>query len=171
MKHIYCILFIILTSNLTSGQELEIDEIDEFTKSHVQTTSWETLTNRSPLYSYARLRKIDNRYVFDVKLMGGSKVFSVDEGNNLLLKLENEEIIEIFNKNYELSNYGEGAIGIIGSQSLGVFLKCSISHEQLQKLRQKKLEKIRLNSSNGYREAEVKSKQAEKFMKMMNLIN
>lgn len=156
---------------MTFGQELERDEIDEFTKSHVQTTSWETLTKKYPLYSYARLRKIDSRYIFDVKLMGGSKIFSVDKGKTLFLKLENEDIIEIYNTEYELSNYGDGAIGLIGSQALGVHLKCSINSEQLEKLRKKNLVKIRLYSSIGYREMDIKEKQAEKFMEMMNLIN
>tara|TARA_R110000851_G_scaffold157058_4_gene299844 strand:- start:11494 stop:11982 length:489 start_codon:yes stop_codon:yes gene_type:complete len=159
-----------LISNLTFGQKLKKNEIDEFTKSHIQTTSWETLSKKHPLFSYARLRKIDSVYIFDVKLMGGNKVFSVDKGENLYIKLDDDEIIKIYNTEYELSNYGEGAVGILGSQSLGVYLKCSIRKEQLKKLREKKIIKIRLYSSNGYREADVKSKHAKKFIKMMNLI-
>ena len=170
MNRNFYILLVILTTNLTFGQKLEKDEIDEFTKSRVQVTSWETLTKKPPLFSYARLRKIDSLYIFDVKLMGGSKVFSVEKGEVLYFKFEDDEIIKIYNTEYELSNYGAGAIGLLGSDALGVYLKCLIDNEQLKKLRNKSLIKIRFYSSNGYREVDVQKKHAEQFMTMMRLI-
>jgi len=170
MNKYFYLLVLLLITNLSFGQKLERDEVDEFTNSRVQETSWVIFSKKLPLYTHIRLRKVNDSYLFDVKFLGGSKVFSVDKGLVLYLKFDDDEIIKIENSKYTIASYGAGAIGLIGSQSLGVYLKCIIDKEKLTKLQQKTVVKMRVYTSNGYREVDVKRKYAERFKKLMSLI-
>lgn len=171
MKKIILILIIITSANYTFGQELTKNEVDEFTGKTVKETSWETLNKKSKLYSYVRFRKVDSTIYFVFKMMIGNKVYSVDKGEVLYLKFADEEIVKISNSQYQLTTYGAGAVGLIGSKALGVELTCLINQETLSKLEEKTLAKVRVYTSDGYVEAEVKEKQAENFKELAKLID
>src|SRR5690606_35753593 len=127
MKKIILILIIITCANYTFGQELTKNEVDEFTGKTVKETSWETLNKKSKLYSYVRFRKVDSTIHFVFKMMIGNKVYSVEKGEVLYLKFADEEIVKISNSQYQLTTYGAGAVGLIGSKALGVELTCLIN--------------------------------------------
>jgi len=164
-------VFLIILTNLTFGQKLTKDEVDSFTNKTVKETSWETLNKKSSLYSYVRFRKVDSIYILGFKMMIGNKVYSVDEGEVLLFKFMDDEIIKIKNSEYQLTTYGAGATGLAGSNMLGINLTCVIDKKILEKLKAKPLMEVRVYTSDGYAEAEVKNKQADKFMELASLIN
>lgn len=171
MKNIILILFFLISANWSFGQKLAKNEIDEFTGKTVIETSWETLNTSSKLYSYVRFRKVDSTIYFNFKMMSGGRVYSVDKGEVLYLKFADETIVKVSNSKYELTTYGAGAVGLIGSRALGVQLTCIINQSTLLKLEEKTLAKVRVYTSNGYLEAKVKKKQAERFKELAKLID
>jgi hypothetical protein len=171
MKKIILILIIITSANYSFGQDLTKNEVDEFTGKTVKETSWQILNKKSALYSYVRFRKVDSTIYFVFKMMIGNTVYSVDKGEVLYLKFADEEIIKLSNTQYQLTTYGAGATGLAGSKMLGVELTCIISQEILSKMVEKTLAKVRVYTSDGYVEAEVKEKQAENFMELAKLID
>jgi hypothetical protein len=133
--------------------------------------SGEALNKKMKFYSYVRFRKVDNTILFVFKMMTQNKVYSVDKGEVLYFKFSDDEILKISNSKYELTTHGGGAIGLAGSNMLGVELTCIINEEILSILQNKTLVKVRVYTSNGYVEAEVKIKEAENFKQLANLIN
>ena len=171
MKYFILILLFTTGVNYTFGQKLVKNEVDEFTGKIVKETSWETLNKKSELYSYVRFRKVDSTTYFVFKMMIGNTVYSVDKGEVLYLKFTDNEIVKLSNSEYQLTTYGGGATGLAGSKMLGVELTCIINKETLLKLEEKTLVKVRVYTSDGYVEAEVKDKQAENFKELAKLIN
>ncbi|WP_139150357.1 hypothetical protein [Flagellimonas zhangzhouensis] len=171
MKISFALILFSSMSEFVLGQEIVKNEVDEFTGSRVIESSWESLTKNSSLYSYVRFRKIDDEVFLNFKFMIGNKVFSVDKGEVLYLKFVDDEIVKLFNAEYQLSNFGDGAIGIVGSQMLGVELICLIDNTILLKLKEKNLDKIRVYTSKGYAETNIKSKQALKLNELARLLN
>ncbi|NQY30964.1 MAG: hypothetical protein HRT69_16040, partial [Flavobacteriaceae bacterium] len=53
---------------------------------------------------------------------------------------------------------------------LGLHLKCSLTTDQLAKLKEHNVVKVRVNTSVGYIEAELKEKQSLKFKKALDLL-
>lgn len=104
-------------------------------------------------------------------MMIGNKVYSVEKGEVLYLKFTDEEILKISNSENQLTTYGAGATGLAGSKMLGVELTCIINQANLSKLQEKTLAKVRVYTSDGYVEAEVKDKQAGIFKDLAKLID
>tara|TARA_R100000353_G_scaffold43121_1_gene34523 strand:- start:71472 stop:71993 length:522 start_codon:yes stop_codon:yes gene_type:complete len=173
MKNLILTLLFILSASLTFGQKLVTNEVDEFTGNTIMETSWEVLNRKSKLSSYVRFRKIDNRIYLNFRMTSGygSRTFSVDEGEVLYFKFSDDEILKLSNTDYQLTTIGGGTIGLLGSHGVGLELTCRISQEILAKLSQKTLDKVRVYTSIGYVEAEVKRKRAETFKELARLIN
>ena len=171
MRNIILVLLLTTSFHYTFGQKIVKNEIDEFTGKTVKETSWLTLNKSSKLYSYVRFRKVDSTIYFVFKMMVGNNVYSVDEGEVLYLKFTDDEVLKISNSHYQLTTYGAGATGLIGSKALGVELTCIINPAILSKLEEKTLAKVRVYTSQGYAEAEVKKKQADSFKELAELID
>lgn len=172
MKNIIALFILILISYSNFGQQIVKNEVDEFTGKTLKATSWETLNKKSSLYSYVRFQKVDNTLYFYFKMMigNGKKVYSVDQGEVLLLKFSDDEIIKVTNLEYEITTHGAGAKGLSGSNILGAELVCLINKEILNKFKEKTISKVRVITSIGYVEAEVNEKQAEKFKELASLL-
>lgn len=167
MKNITILLLFIGLSAFS--QELVRNEIDEFTGKHVKETKWVTLNKKSSIYSYVKLMYVNGKYVLRFKMMSAG-VFAVREGENFYLKLETEEILKLYVMEYELTTYGAGATGLIGKEALGLELHIKISPEQIDLLSKYLIIKTRVVTTDGYHEAEAKSKQAKNVMAIAKLI-
>jgi len=152
-----------------SAQEIVEDKIDEFTKNSVKRTSWEKLVFELDLTAYFRISKINDIFYFDLKAMDQS-VFSIAEGQEIMFKLKNGKIIKLNNLEYALTCTGCGAIGYAGSGGIGIKVSYEISKEFLDLLRANQVEKIRIYTSKGYIEKEIKEKFAKKLENAFKLI-
>ncbi len=150
-------------------QEIVKNETDDFTGKSIKETSWISL-QRSNDYSYTRFRKIDNTYTFDYKLMYNGQVFSVDKGDKLMFKFLNNEIMELENNEYAITGIGNGATGLIGSSAMGIYLHFMVDESQIKKIADNTIQKVRLYTTDGYIEGEIKEKLYKKFKKQAELI-
>lgn len=172
MRNVILVLLLTTSFNYTFGQKIVKNEVDEFTGKSVIETSWETLNRKTKLYSYVRFREIDNT-IFLFFRMGtgsGNKAYSVEKGEVLFLKFTDDEVLKLTNHQYQITSVGGGAIGLIGSNGLGLELSCLIDQEILSKLKEKTIAKVRVYTSEGYAEAEVNKKHAENFKDLAKLI-
>ncbi|MDP3352338.1 MAG: hypothetical protein Q8S44_01180 [Flavobacteriaceae bacterium] len=164
MKKIILLSILILTISAIYSQKIETDKIDEFTNSHIKETSWEKIE-----IGYFRFRKINDTFYFNFKY-SNLNVFSVSEGDKLILKLKDGSILDLMNSQYEISSIGAGAIGFLVSGAMGVNIYYPITKSQLKILEEINVEKYRLYTSLGYTDTEMKTKNSEKLKKSAELI-
>lgn len=153
------------------SQEIERNEVDEFTGKNIIETSWEPMIKSWSLYSLHRLRKVDDQYYFDFKMMTiGYDPFVVEEGEVLFFKFKDGEVLKLNNAELDFSGTGDGAIGNTGSNAMGIDLTFGLTNAFLEKLQTKIVTGIRLYTDDGYIEDKVKEKRAKKFRELMKLI-
>ena len=162
------LLFLIGTSLSAYGQTLEVDEIDEFTKHRVKKTSYETLYLWK-FTAYCRVAKVEKEERIDLKLMIKG-VFSIDKDAEFMFKLDNDEIVTLKNLQYEITCNGCGSNGYLGSQAQGLKTSYGLTAEQHDKLRDHRIVKIRIYTSDGYVEGEIKEKTALTFQNALRLV-
>lgn len=168
------ILFIlIIISTFANGQELEKNYKDDFTGDSVKRTSWEFLNNASNGFTAKfRISNIDDHYFLNLKMMIGSsnpKVFSIHEGDKLMFKLSNEEIVELLSSSSEITCTGCGSTGLIGSAAQGINISYIITKEQFDKLKSTSVSKLRVYTTDGYVENDVKEKHSKTIQKAFQL--
>ena len=170
MKKILLFLFI---SSFMFAQEIEKNYKDEFTGSQIIKTDWEFLNNASKGFSAKfRISKINENYYLDLKMMIGSsnpKVFSIHEGDKLMFKLSNDEILELLSESSEVTCTGCGSTGLVGSAAQGINISYSITEEQFQQLKSTPVAKLRIYTTDGYVENDVKDKHAKTIQKTFQL--
>jgi len=166
----FIILAIFATISIKSfGQKLEENKKDDFTNAVVKRTSWETLTASLSETAYFRISQINGAESFDLKLML-YKIFYIGKDAELLLKLANGEVVSLKNLEYTITCKGCGAAGFAGSAAEGIQVTYPMSSEQVEKLKANKIVKIRINTSMGDVEDDIKDKRAEKIIKSLGLI-
>ena len=169
----YRFLAILLFPIITFGQKLEENKVDEFTKSFVKRTSWETISpfnmsNR--FYAFTSFRKINNIYLLDFKMtLRNDAVFSINKGDNIMFKTSDSVII-MSNSNYKISCKGCGVKGFTGSGLEGIEVVYEISESDVKYLISNKIKKIRVYTSDGYVEEDIKEKYAEMFIRQLKLV-
>ena len=162
------LLFQISTSNI-SAQEIVEDQTDEFTKNVIKRTSWEKLAMDSKIMAYFRFSKINNNLYFDLKIGDGS-VFSIDKGQEFMFKSIDGDVIKIQNAEYKLTCAGCAAIGVMGSSGQGIMTSYLIDNETAVQLKSINVEKVRVYTSKGYFDVDLKSKNSMKINQSLNLI-
>lgn len=152
------------------GQEIAENKIDEFTKDSVKRTSYEALNNSSNFTASFRISKINGTEYFDLKIMLGGSVFSIGKGQKLMFKLYNDSIVELSNIEYSLSRKGCGAKGFIGSAAEGVKTSYLLGKNEHAIFAEHKIIKLRVYTTNGYVENDIKEKNALTLQKALKLI-
>ena len=174
---IIIIIWMLFASLNSFAQKLDENKIDSFTKDTVKRTSWENLISKSFTSNkgnaYFRISKINQHYFFEFKYfdLSGS-VFSISENDKLMLKLENDSIYTLKNLKYTITERGAGAIGLYGSAVIGINASyINLDDIGFKTLMGKKVIQIRFYTSLGYLEYDIQSKNAEKLINAVKLIN
>lgn len=156
MKNIFILLCVLPV--FAFSQKIKEDKKDNFTGTQVKTTDWLNVAggNFKSLCANMRVQMIDTNYYVCLKLMKNNSVYSIDTDNALMFKLENDEVIKIYPIKFEISCYGCGAVGFSGSASLGTETKYPITRQTLIRLAANKTIEIRIYTSKGYTEHEIK---------------
>lgn len=156
----------------TWAQKLEENKKDEFTNNVVKRTSWEPLKQTMKDYYFFRITKINEVTYFDFKMMViGGKVFSINKGQELMFKLSNDEIVKLSNLEYTISCKGCGAKGLSGSEAEGIQVSYIIEESLLEKLKSGLVVKLRVYTTDGYREEDIKEKNAATIKAALTLVD
>jgi hypothetical protein len=159
MKSIFSLIALLAIWSNIHSQTIKENQVDEFTKNKVIRTSWEFIS-KSKIYAHVRASKINGDQTLDFRFMlpGGDHVFAIPTGDAIMFKLENDSIITLKNTEHKISCSGCGAVNIIGSQAEGVEIFSILSQADIEQLSKYKIKKIRLYTTDGYREAEIADK-------------
>ncbi|MCC6180753.1 MAG: hypothetical protein IT237_02860 [Bacteroidia bacterium] len=150
-----CLMFAI---SLTA-QKLAVDKVDKFTKAVVKRTEWFGFTKTKgtwkPTQSFYRISRIDSVMYFGLELTLNNSVYSIKKGDKIMFLLENDEIVEIENLEYQITNYGDGTHKFNGSANLGTHTEYYLSKSNADKLLSNTIKMVRIYTSEGYKEWEV----------------
>lgn len=163
-------IFCILLGSYAYSQTIDINEIDEFTGVRKIYTSWEYLGWKAGYSPKIRIQKIDNTYIIGFKLITGDKVVSVNQGNQLHIKFNDNSLLTFENSEYALSCTGCGSTGFIGSEGQGIELYFYASENDIKDLAEKAISKSRIELNSGYREGGLKARHLRKIQTISKLI-
>jgi len=170
MKKLIIVFLLFIAFYQSQSQKLVEDGIDEFTGAHIKRTSWKTICENMRMVVYFRISKINEDLYFDLKAMSNNRVFSINQGDLLMFKLENSEVIEMPNVEFALTCIVCGSISISGSKTEGIKTTYSMTKEQFNKLKNNVSTKFRIYTSIGYLEDDLKINNYQKIKEALSLI-
>ena len=158
------ILFVLLLSMPFGliAQKITINKIDDFTGAKIFETSWVDVFE---LISF-QINKTDDKTFLNSIFYSSSTPYTAHEEDELLLKLEGDEIITL--KNLKTTTSGLYGSGMTSHFSLPT--SYILSKEQIDKLKTTKIIKVRLYYGDKYYEETTKEKNQSKLLKMFNLL-
>lgn len=168
------ILIFLLLPFILFSQRIEENTIDEFTGDKKLQTSWETLYTQigfsTASKAYFRFRAIDSLYVLDFKLNYKNKIFSISEGDKLMLKFDDGMVLNLECSNYAITGIGDASIGYKGSEAPGIYTHYQIFYSELLLLESKTVTKFRVETSDGYIEGETDTNSKQALRKSAKII-
>jgi hypothetical protein len=155
---------------LSGASKILEDKVDDMTGNSVIRTYWDNLAMALDKTYYYQLSKINENHYLGIKVAVGT-ICSVNKDDKLIIKFEDNELLELFCMEYSMSCRGCAAVGISGTDVLGLELNFMLSNEIVDKLKSKRISKIRLYTSQGYIENLVKEKNADDFIATLKAVD
>lgn len=174
MKKLFLLLTLSLVTSLCFSQKLKTNEIDEFTGSKVAVTTWENICFTGKDYVYAMVWRADGKINLHIKHMpskGGIKEYKINQGDKFLLLLDDGTVVTSSAAETFHSSIGAGAVGYTGSAVEGIYAVYSITDEDAELLRSQPLKKVRMYTSVGYIELDLKETKKDIIQNMFTLVN
>lgn len=169
MKTIFSLL-LLFSINL-NAQELVDNKVDEFTKYHLKRTSWEmAFATWGGKYSYYRFTNIDSTIALDLRISLNNTVFSMREKEKIMMKLDNDSILTLYNLTYAITKRGGAAKGITGSANMGLQATFILNNDAINALMKNRVVKIRIYTTDGYAEEEVNKDRSATFQSALSLV-
>lgn len=165
----WLLIFAFLLPVACISQELIIDKTDEFTKTKILRTSWEPLTRKQSFYCFVQASKLNNDHIIAFKI-NLRRVFSIHEGDAIFLKLANDSIVTLRSTKSRISCRGCAEVGLTTAYMDGIELSIPISPDTYEILTSSPVTKIRINTSGGYIEEEIKEKAGQMILKELKLV-
>ena len=148
------------------SQKIVKNEKDEFTGSHVTETSYTAISDG---FNCA-LRTINDTRTLLAVFNCGDDVYSMEEGAEFMLKLQNDSIITLQNLKDAVAEYWSSTIGSLHLSHFNLKTKYILSDEQIQQLQTTPITVVRFYTTDGYIERKVSAKNAKKLLKLFNLL-
>lgn len=167
------LLLLLLTIPLLSfSQKIEKNEIDEFTGKKTVYTNWgkfktgNGLTGQNNLMF--RFTSLDGVEAFHLKWVTAS-MLSISEGAKLMFKMSDDSVITLESLNYAIASKGDGVTGLSMSAILGV--SCIYYGADIKMFSgDSYLTKLRIYTTNGYVDIDIKEKDALKINKAYKMM-
>jgi hypothetical protein len=154
MKLLLPLLFFCSTA---FAQKLITDKTDEFTGKKVKETSVENLAQPLSGIAYRfSFKKIDDNVYFNLRVISHGSVFAIKDGEVSMLKTA-DSVIKLSNTEYVISKKGGAGGGLSSSYSEGVSLYFRLNNESVELIKSKAIIKVRLYTTDGYTEQDVKA--------------
>lgn len=147
---------------LSTGQKIVENRVDDFTHHKIVRTNWEALVQKFGGHNiiHARMSRINDAIFLDYRFMYDGSVIAVDEGANLMIKTDGDSVVTLKNMRYQISCKGCGTTGFTGNGLQGLDLSFPLTGDQAHYLLLHKAVKVRIYTTDGYIEDEVKEKSA-----------
>lgn len=164
------LLPLLLIYSSAFAQKLITNKTDEFTGNKVKETSVENLAQPLSGFSYRfSFKKINDDVLFNLRVISHGSVFAIKDGEVLMLKT-NDSVIKLSNTEYAISKKGGAGGGLSSSYSEGVSLYFRLDNEAIELIKNKPIIKVRLYTTDGYTEQDVKSAADKRVKEALALI-
>lgn len=100
----------------------------------------------------------------------GTGVFAIDEGDLLMLKLDNGDVVKLECPEYTTTCAGCGSKGFLGSSAQGINVFYPLYKEDVEMILASRVDKVRVHTSDGYLDDTVKDDGAKKLQKALRLL-
>lgn len=171
MKNLLIVLMLLFPV-LAFSQKIEKSEIDDFTGNKVVYTSWEKIKGGNAMTGR-------NNLMFMLRYENGTKYFhlkwitaevaSISDGAKLMFKLSDDSVVTLNSISYVLSGKGEGVTGLSWSGILGIH--AIYKGDDISKFAGNAIaSKVRIYTSDGYIDIDLKDKDAAKINKAYALL-
>lgn len=172
MKPLLPLLLLVCLNSF--AQKLVTDKTDEFTGKKVKETSIENLAQPFKMSGFAykfSFKKIDDNLYFNVRIMSlSNSMFAIKDGEVLYLKTA-DTVIKLSNVEYLISKRGgAGGGGLSSSASEGVSLYFPLNNESVEIIKSKPILKVRLYTTDGYTEQDVKAAADKRVKDALKLV-
>jgi hypothetical protein len=168
------IIPLLLLSLSVQAQKVTTDKKDEFTGTEVKETSVEKLAHPVKMSGFAynfSTKKINGQYFLNLRMMSLNKqVFAIRKDSKLMLLLKNDSIITLLAPEFEVSGKGKAGSGLSAQNAEGLRMNYPISEEEIAMILRSDIHKIRVYTSDGYTEQEIKEAGSEKVKKAFGLL-
>lgn len=172
MKKYSILIVLLILSYKAFSQKIDKSEVDDFTGKKAVYTSYEKIKGSMNCKNILHFRLISESEKEYMQLKWSTdRMLSVSEGENVLLKLSNNDILKCKNLKYVLASNGDGAVGLNCSKALGVCLDLSIENIEIFKSNDVFVTKIRIQTSEGYFDIDIKEKDSKKLNKAYSLLS
>lgn len=161
-----CIFVLLLTKVL--AQKIVTNKTDEFTQAKIVESDWGKLQYNFDGNAFFRIRKVNEKMYFEFKRMI-VPICSIPKDASLYFKLDNDSIVQIHATEYSISGRGNGAIGLAGSNAMGIEAEYLLTGDALNTLKNGNVTKIRYYLSDTYVEFDVKKSFSIKLRATFNL--
>lgn len=168
MKNFFSV-FLILVSYIAQSQDCKYDikKVDEFTKNTILQTKSETLSKSFNTYTSVSCKKVnDLKYL--VIFIENTKLFSVDESKEVMLLTSGDEVIKFNFSQYDISNRKYNST--TGLTTYTITQSLVLSDENFEKLKKSNISKIRIQTTDGNIDSDVKEKWWKKVSELFNCI-
>lgn len=170
----YLLLLFAVSTSAVYSQKLVTNSKDEFTGKIVKQTSVEALAAPFKMTGYRydfSIKQVDSNCYFNLRLTSlSNSVFSIKDGDQFAIKFQDGSVVELTNTEYAISERGKGSTGLSGSMSFGVSLFMLLSKENIDALLSKKITKVRIYTTDGYSDQDIKSNADKKVKAALKLI-
>lgn len=173
MKKLMLLLAFSLITSFSFSQKLKTNEIDEFTGKVRKEASWETLCLNSQDYVHVRTYNYNGHITLDLKHMPSNvKIpqYAVEKGAKLMIILEDGTIVTLYNAQHIYSKNGGGSVGAAGSGLPGIDPSYPVEGDELELLKSQPIKKMRLITTIGHIEFELKKGKKEMIKNMLELV-
>lgn len=173
MKYLLLIT-LVATSLSVTGQKLLEDKKDEFTGLQVKETSVEKLAHPLKMSGFAynfAVRKVDAHYYFNLRMMSlNGEVFAIRKDSKFMLKLKNDSVITLLAPSFEVSGKGEAGSGLSAGNAQGVSIYYPITKDEISLIHASEIVKIRVYTSGGFTDQDIKEAGSKKIKAAFTLL-
>lgn len=166
MKNLFLFLMCLITCNSIHAQKIVKDEIDEFTGSRITVTNYISFSDGFT----CALHKVNNTIILKTTYNCGDKVYSMEKGADLMLKLENDSIITLNNEEDAVAEYWSLNLGKTFIWHFSLKTIYIIPDEVYTLLKTNKIRMVRFYTTDGYITETVSEKRAKKILKLFSLL-
>lgn len=162
-KIVLIIAAIMLCAASMDAVKIKTDEMDEFLGQRRIATSWESFKGGAV---HMRLRHVDNVMMLDFKLLP-AKIVVAKENPMMFKDSTTGQINKLYPQKVTASEMGGGAVGLAGSQALGISVSYDCTPEWFE---QNKATLIRMYSTDAYKDFKLSADEADKLSDMFKLV-
>lgn len=132
------------------GQKIKESKKDDMNGTYIIKTSSERITGgMTPYWIKASVSSYNKSLFLDMNSCFGGSFFIVREDADVTIKLDNDSIVKLKTSSKAVASEGMG-----GKQAV---VSCNLNSYQIQSLKSRKISKIRIMTSEGYSDFEIKN--------------